>query len=369
MATIEARPNRHGKTVYRVKVRLPMGQASKTFERKTDAKRWAARQETLIREGHRPAPRKTLAQAIERYLTDELPKLAAGDSQKARRIQLAWWSDRRGRELLSAIDRPSVLADLRDLRVGDGGRRPVKLATANRYKASLGAVLSCAVEDWYWLPVHPLRAGGRRKRPKGDREESRERELSAEERSRLWDACRRARDPRLYALALCAYHSGARAGELMGLEHAHVRLYPTVLDHVTGERRPGVPRAEVKNTKNGSSRILYFPGEAGDLLRQMAIKPVLSRFVFASAKDRPDETPLFPRHAWENARSRAKLVDFRFHDLRHCWAVNYVEEGGSLPQLMIAGGWLSASQVMRYAKRALREGSMPAELQDRMARR
>lgn len=214
-----------------------------------------------------------------------------------------------------------------------------------------------------------MRGGGRRKRPKGEREEVRERELSLEERQRLWEACRRSKDPRLYPLVLCAYYSGAREGELMRLEWQRLQLHPMIRDFATGELRPGVPRAEVLNTKNGKSRILYFPGEAGDLLRRMAQTPKLSRYVFAGRRDLPDEEPRFPRQRWEQARNSAGVRDVRFHDLRHGWACNYVEEGGTLPQLMIAGGWDSPSQVTRYAKRALREGSMTAELQDRMARR
>lgn len=243
----------------------------------------------------------------------------------------------------------------------------MSFATTNRYKAALGAVLSCAVEDWHWIPVHPLRGGGRRKRPKGDREVAREREITEEERGRLWAACRASGDSRIYALVVLAYYSGAREGELMGLEWARLRLQPTVRDFATGERRAGVPRAEIVDTKTGDSRILYFPGEAADVLRSLV--PRLSRYVFASERDAPDVRPIFPRMRWEAARKAAGIADLRFHDLRHSWAVNYVEEGGTLPQLMIAGGWKSSSQVSRYAKRALREGSTPAELQDRMGRR
>lgn len=370
MATFETRKNAGGTTIIRVKIRLLGVRESASFTRKTDAKIWAARRETEIRQGNRfGSNRKILAQAIAKYREEELPKLAQGGSQKGRGLQLTWWDSRRGKDLLTAIDRPSVQEDLRELRKAGPRGRPVKFATAQRYKAALGAVLSCAVEDWNWLPVHPLRGGGRRKRPKGEREEIRERKLSTEERARLWEACRRSRDPRLYPLVVLAYHSGAREGELMRLEWPRVQLYPMVWDRETGERRPGVPRAEVLDTKNGRSRILYFPGEASDLLRKMAQTPRLSRYIFAGRKDLPSKEPRFPRQRWEKARDTAGLIDFRFHDLRHCWACAYVEEGGTLPQLMIAGGWDSPSQVTRYAKRALREGSMTAELQDRMARR
>jgi integrase len=367
MATIEARHHGDGSKSYRVKIRLRGVQESETFDRKTDAKEWAARRETEIREGRRFAgTRKTLGEAIDRYLQEELPNLAA-TVKKGRRLNLEWWRARRGRELLTALERPDILDDLRELRKAGPKGRPVTFATCNRYKAALGAVLSCAVEDWHWLPSHPMRGGGRRKRPKGDRETARERELASEERERLWAACKESKDSRLYPLVVLAYYSGAREAELMGMEWARLQMYPTVRDSATGERRPGVPRAEILDTKTGDSRILYFPGEAADILR--ALVPRLSGYVFAGRKDSPEDRPTFPRHRWEAARKVAGVSDFRFHDLRHCWAVSFVEEGGTLPQLMIAGGWKSSSQVSRYAKRAMREGSTPAELQDRMGRR
>ena len=216
MATFETRRNADGTTTYRVKVRLRGVEDPASFTRKTDAKEWAAKRETEVRQGSRFGnTRKTLCQAIAKYREEELPNLAEGGSQKSRHLQLAWWETRRGKDLLMELDRPSVQEDLRALRKAGPRGRPVKFATAQRYKAALGAVLSCAVEDWHWLQVHPLRGGGRRKRPKGEREEARERELSAEERLKLWEACRRSRDLRLYSLVVHAYHSGAREGELM----------------------------------------------------------------------------------------------------------------------------------------------------------
>ncbi len=52
MATFEPRTTPEGKTSYRVKIRIRGFPAqSATFERKTDAKNWAAQTESAIREG------------------------------------------------------------------------------------------------------------------------------------------------------------------------------------------------------------------------------------------------------------------------------------------------------------------------------
>lgn len=357
MATFESRPG--GKT--RVKIRLLGVTQSRTFDRKTDARIWAAKRETEIREGHHfGGARRTLSQAIARYRGEELPQLAPG-TRRSREPHLAWWEARRGAALLPEITRADVQEDLRQLR-----KEGWTFATANRYRAALGAVLSCCVEEWQWLPMHPLRGGGRRRRPKGEREKERDRELSEDERRRLWAACQASKDRRLYVLVVSAYESGARESELMGLEWARLQLHPLIFDHETGERRPGVPRAEVVNTKNGESRVVYFPREAGDLLREMARTPRFSRYVFAGPADGPEVVPHFPDHPWRKAKVAAKIDDLWFHDLRHCWACNLVDAGAELPQLMMLGGWKTASMVYRYAKRAQRRGSAPVERRDRM---
>jgi hypothetical protein len=77
MANIEKRINNKQAT-YRVKVRLRGYPAqTATFERLTDAKRWAQQTESAIREGRyfktTEAKKHTLGQAIDRYLKIILP--------------------------------------------------------------------------------------------------------------------------------------------------------------------------------------------------------------------------------------------------------------------------------------------------------
>ena len=53
--------------------------------------------------------------------------------------------------------------------------------------------------------------------------------------------------------------------------------------------------------------------------------------------------------AWYEALRVAKLVGFRWHDLRHTWASWGVMNGIRMEELMRLGGWKTYAMVQRYA--------------------
>lgn len=339
---------------YQIKPRFPgySGPKSFTRERLTDARELLDQIRQDARKGLSGSERRrTLAEAIERYRREEMPKLAASERRNRDR-QLSWWEARRGACVLRGVSRSTVREGLLLLREqGHGGAGPVKYATSNRYKAALSAVLSSCV-DWEWIQANPLHSGSRRKKTKGEQEEERDREMSMAEWERLWPVLRASSDSRLYALTICALASGAREGELMGMERANLRLDAVDIDPFTGQMRPGVPRCKVTDTKSGEARTLYFPGLAGELLRAQAASPVLSRYVWAVRGEDQRKVPVFPTGAWRYAKKKAQVGDFRFHDLRHEWACMSLLLGVSELELMLRGGWRSPIMVRRYSKQA-----------------
>ncbi len=52
---------------------------------------------------------------------------------------------------------------------------------------------------------------------------------------------------------------------------------------------------------------------------------------------------------WYACLERAKIEDFRWHDLRHTWASWHVQSGTPLFALQEMGGWSNAEMVRRYA--------------------
>ena len=114
MPTIEKRETDDGIS-YRVKVRLKgHPTATATFDRLTDAKRWGTQTEAAIREGrYFPATitkSKTRADAIERYLNEQLPELK--DFKERWRI-LQWWVKHYGEYTLTHVT-ADLLARARD---------------------------------------------------------------------------------------------------------------------------------------------------------------------------------------------------------------------------------------------------------------
>ena len=160
MATIEKRDTGEGIT-YRVKVRIK-GQPAQTatFERLTDARRWAQSTEAAIRERRyfktSEAQRRTLAELIDRYSRDVIPQKGPWARDQAR--QLAWWRAELGTRSLADVT-PAVIAEARDklargVTVRSRQRGP---GTVNRYMAALSHAFTIAVKEWGWLDDNPLR--------------------------------------------------------------------------------------------------------------------------------------------------------------------------------------------------------------------
>ena len=79
------------------------------------------------------------------------------------------------------------------------------------------------------------------------------------------------------------------------------------------------------------------------LQSQIAIHP---KFVFTF---RQKPIAYVNTRAWRKALVRAEIKNFRWHDLRHTWASWHVQNGTSLQELQLLGGWSNLTMVLRYA--------------------
>lgn len=329
MATIEKRVGKAGKTTWRVRVRRQAGPPlTKSFDRKIDAEAWARSIEHKLDTGDyvpsSEARKRSLGEAIDRYLQVTLPQSKFQKNASEQTRMLKWWKEELGTRPLVTLT-AATIAEIRD-RLATETTRTGQLrkgATINRRIAALSGVLTTTVKEYGWLTKNPIPNVTRMPDSKG-----RERFLTDDERRALLVGCDASSLTLLAPLVRLALATGARKGELLGLQWPDVNL----------ERRV----VRFLDTKNGDSRTVPLALSAVEVLRTWR-------------KDRLPVGPVFPETVdhvdkyWREARAAAGLTDFRFHDLRHSAASYLAMSGASLMDIAAILGHKTLAMVKRYS--------------------
>jgi integrase len=324
MASIEKRSPKDGKPTYRVKVRLkgyPIQSA--TFERLTDAKKWAQHTEAAIREGRHfktaEAKKHSFDDLVKRYCSEVLPNYNEHE-QKDRKSKLKWWSNGIGHYLLADIT-ASVISE----RKSQLNRAP---ATVDKYLKNLSHLFNIAVNEWEWLEDNPVKKVKGPKLPRG-----RVRFLSDDERLILLQACKDSNSTCLHTCVILALSTGMRQGELMGLRWADVN---TIENFII-----------LHETKNGERRRVPLVGYALELVHKHSKVRRLDTDLLFPGKNL--EKPVDLRKPFGTALQEAGISDFRWHDLRHCTASYLAMNGASLAEIAEVLGHKTLQMVKRYA--------------------
>ncbi len=329
MATIRARTTSEGKTRYQVIVRLKgYPKQTATFSRKTDAKAWAQKTETEIREGRycnkAAASKHTFNELAERYAAEVLTRKSPAQ-QKRQGTQLEFWRRELGPYTLAEVSKARIV-EARDKLMATpvAGGKPRSPASVNRYIAALSHMLNIAVDPWEWMTQVPSFKRIRLQEPQG-----RVRFLSDSERERLLEACSNSTEPLLYPLVVVALSTGARQGELLAARWSQVDLQAQVI--------------RLEKTKNRERRAIPLAGRALSLLRdQTKVRSIDNDRVFPISPDRV-------RHYWLKALKTADVEDFRFHDLRHSTASYLAMNGATSAEIAEVLGHKTLQMVKRYA--------------------
>lgn len=332
MALIESRRSRAGVVSYRARVRLKgQPEASGTFTRLTDAKRWVQDTESAIRAGRffatAEAKRHTLADLVDRYIEEVIPLKPKNGANTEH--QLLWWKAKLGPYLLANVNAPLIVQYRNELQTTHTHRgTPMSPSTVVRYLAALSHAFTIAVKDWGWVDDSPLRKVTKPKQPRG-----RERFLSDDERGRLLAACKASSSTFLHTVVVLALSTGMRRGEIMGLHWTQVDL----------------KRGQILlfDTKNGSSRAAPLTGLALSMMTDLSkVRRIDTTLIFYGAdKNKPVDL----KKPWETAVTKAKLRDFRFHDLRHSAASYLAMNGASTIEIAAVLGHKTLQMVKRYS--------------------
>lgn len=353
MPTIEKRiRSENGEPYYRVRVRVRgLPEKQKTFKRLTDAKLWAQQTEAAIRRGEvqnvvATAKGKTLGDVIDRYKRQVLPHKAP-TTQRAAETYLGHWQRVLGAYGLAYITTDAIEAELeklaeagdtrRKLDEGEAPERPKSRKTLKHYRDTL-AVLFKHAKAWGWTAQNPMDGVNAITKIRDERT----RFLSDDERAKLLEACRQSDNAHLFPVVMFALSTGARKSEILTLTLGDLDL----------DRRTAI----LRDTKNGDTRAVPIARHLADVLTEQRAKaaalyeampkPPATRWLFPRADG---QEPIDIRTAWENARDKAGLADFRFHDLRHSTASYLAMKGASLVEIAEVLGHRTLQMVRRYA--------------------
>lgn len=334
MALIEKRTTAGGKIRYRARVRLRgFPEYTQTFKRKTDADEWAQAKEADLKRGfHVASPeaaRRTLGDAVDRYIKHTLPHKARAKDKKKVEATLKLWKGELGGLAVSNVT-PARIGEVQERWLHETTRRggPRSGATVNRRLFVLSALFKTAMREWGWCDRNPVTLVSKSAQSRGV-----VRFLADDERQRLLDACKASPAEYLYTLVLLALTTGARRGELLALTWADVDF----------NNRQIV----IQESKNSERRAVPVIGPALELLKERSkVRRIGSDLVFTG--DKPGRPPEIER-AWKAALAEAKVEKFRFHDLRHSAASYLAMSGASPGEIAAVLGHKTLAMVKRYA--------------------
>ncbi len=318
MAAIDQRT----KHSWRARVRIPgFAQKTRTFDTEAEACDWAARIERELRAGRDTIPNlrvePTLDEALERY-EREITAEKKGHEQERRRIRQ--WRRRELAQLkLSTLTSQHFVA-FRKERLTAG----IKRSTVRLDLALISHLYTIARKEW-GMPylVNPIADV---RQPKADK--WRNRRLSAEESLRFEQALATCYNRVIPLIVPIAVETAARKSELLRLLWRDVDL----------KRRTML----LRDTKNGEDRTVPLSEKAVELLRRLAHE----------GEDEPvfRTTSHAITAAWRRILARAKITNFRFHDLRHEATTRLFERGLTVMEVQRITGHKTLAMLLRYTQ-------------------
>ena len=358
MAEIKERFKKNGKPSYTVSIRIAgYPPVTRTFERKTDAKQWASKTETEIRENinfpKRKAQKYTIADIIDKFIENELPKKKEKTKSEFIR-ELNWYKKEIGHYYLSSLT-TETLVNCREKLAKRHKEIPIRnknaknleprlsektltSASINKYMTYMRSVFSYCVNELDILDFNPMA-----KVKKLSEKNARKRYLELKEIDKLLTACKKA-DYELYLCVLIALLADARKSEIIHLTWGTADLENKMFYFL--------------DTKNGTDRGTpmheFIYNELVAFKARNKVRSLNNDYIFKTSDGKPKESligKLFPKIV-----KQCGIKDFRFHDLRHTGASWQAMSGISQPITQKILGHKSPVMTDRYSH--LRDDSL-----------
>lgn len=304
---------------------------SRTFVREDDAKKWARDIENKIDRDvfvdRAEAEATTLAAALIRYEKEVSVKK---DGYEVEKVRIAsWMRDDLAKRSLASL-KPSDFASWLAARL-----EHVAPSTARKDLAVISHLFTVSVKRWGMPVINPIT-----KIEIPSEDNARNRVFEGDEETRLMlslanSGCGEKR-ANLWILPLCklAIETAARQSELLAVKWADVDLARSVM------RIKGKDRADGKSrTKNKAKfRDLPLSTKAKEIL--ISLPRSIDCKVFPT-------TASAVKQSFSRAVTRAKIIDFHFHDLRH-EGTSRLAEKLAMHELMKVTGHEDTRMLARY---------------------
>jgi len=285
-----------------------------------DAETLLIKRRQSVRDGKLPEVKRIKNHAFNELSEEYLKWAERQRGYRQKRLVVNQMKDRFGQYPLRRFD-TRILEGYQSERLQEG-KKP---ATINRHIATLKHMIHKAV-DWDMVEEETLKRV--RKAKLLEENNRRLRFLSNEECRTLINAC----DKHLKPVVITALNTGARKEEILGLKWDNVDLKHgfILLDH----------------TKNGERREVPINQTLRDILSGI-IRRVDVPYVFYDPKTGKRYSNL--QRSFVSACNRAKIRDFRFHDLRHSFASQLVMAGVDITTVKELLGHKTLTMTLRYA--------------------
>ena len=344
IASIRERIDATGQKTYQAQIRIKgFPPQTRTFATKTDAKRWARQTEVDIQSGmhirQSQASSHTFSELLDKYVKEVLPTKKQDVSVND--AMVAFWRKQIGNYALSAVstklveEKRDLLASLKSSR-----KKPRAPATVLKYMMLLSHIFSTAVK-LQWCERNPVESASK---PKISNK--RVRFLREDDRTSLLQACKTSENEDIYLVVVLAISTGMRKGEIMGMKWEAVTFFE--------DRSRAKLLLSAEDTKNSTQRSALIASHAYELLHKRRANVTtpetvnsLKGLIFPSAVN--PQKPVDLRTPWETVLKRAKISDFKFHDLRHTAASYMAMNGATTLEIKEALGHKSTAMAERYS--------------------
>lgn len=325
-------------TMYRATIRdAKRKKISRTFTRKIDAQKWE-RDQLQKRENPHQVEHITFDELIEKWQTLHVSGLAVGTQirydQHVRLYYMPFFTGR----------------DLQEIRVSDIDdwykwmqSNRLCISTVSSILGRLESIFEWALKRRYIesnpvSPVEPVK-------PPENADKDYEIWTVAEVDTFL--AYIKEKDEPLYQIALAALNTGARLGELVGLQWDKVDMRRRLI-HISRKWNNKSKQLE-STTKGRRSRTIAINDVLHTVLAELKLrghKP----WVFCEPDGERIKSNQMTCHRFRPACEKAGVDPIRFHDLRHTFAVHYMQGGGDIYQLQRQLGHKSIETTQQYLR-------------------